>query len=306
MTGNIQELIRSVSRCEIITDSPAKDHTSFRIGGPVRLFCSPRDETDLASLLGMLEKERIPHFPLGRGTNMLFPDEGCDAVAVCPLKYLNSIRVLPGNRIEAGAGALLSSVAHTAMVHGLDGMAFAHGIPGSVGGAMRMNAGAYGHNLSDVTECVYAFINGNIECLNSSDMEFGYRSSILTKNWGFVSGAVFQLTPGDPRMIQHEINDLNQRRRSSQPLEFPSAGSFFKRPEGYYAGALIEQAGLKGYRIGDAQVSEKHAGFIINLDRASCSDVLRLRDKIQQEVFMQFGVRLETEVCIVNPKGEIA
>ena len=271
-------------------------HTSFRIGGPADLFIEAKSREAAVDVLAQLRAQDTPVFVMGNGSNLLVSDAGIRGVVV---KLANTSCVRKGNTILADAGAQLSQVASYAMREGLAGLAFSYGIPGTVGGACVMNAGAYGGEMSQVVaETIYLTHDNQIDLVSGVAHEFGYRTSVFQKNKDRVILAVrMQLTPGDPAQIRAEMEDCANRRREKQPLEYPSAGSVFKRPPGHFAGGLIEQCGLKGARIGDAQVSEKHAGFIINRGEATCDDVLQLIEKIQKTVQEQTGVLLECEIC---------
>ena len=278
---------------------PLDRHTTFRIGGPAALYASPESEDALCRLLDAAVRAGAPVLVLGNGSNLLVRDGGFDGRVVHLSKGLDRVTV-EGTLLTAGGGALLSRVAVTAMEHGLAGLAFAHGIPGSVGGGVYMNAGAYGGEMAQVVETVKYWTRDGLHCRPGTDMAFGYRHSRLMEEQGVVLSASFRLTPGSREQIQADMRELMARRKEKQPLEYPSAGSFFKRPTGYFAGALIEQAGLKGFSVGGAQVSEKHAGFIVNRNHATARDVIDLMEQVQQRVQAQAGVKLENEVRIVG------
>ena len=283
-------------------DVPMSRHTSFRIGGPARRMAFPESREQLVILLGLAEECGIRPFLLGRGTNLLVSDRGLDTLVIKTAERMTSIRRLDDVTLEADAGVLLSRLAVYAQQAGLAGLEFAHGIPGSLGGAVCMNAGAYGGEMAQVVrEATLLLPEEGIRTLTGAEMAFGYRRSFLTDHPdAVVLRAEFCLTPGDPAAIRGRMKELLEKRRASQPLEFPSAGSTFKRPEGYYAGTLIDQCGLKGLTVGGAQVSEKHAGFVINRGGATCADVKELIRQIQERVFAQAGVRLEPEVRIID------
>ncbi len=283
---------------EILKDEPMSRHTTFHIGGPVKRFVRPAKTSELAELLDAADAEGWPVLLLGNGSNLLVSDQGIDALAIHTGR-LDSVERAE-NTLLAEAGISLARLASFAQKEELSGLEFAHGIPGSLGGAVCMNAGAYGGEMSQALRSVTAWFPGRgVVTLDRSKLEFGYRRSIFTQRGGTVLNAVLELTEGDGKQIKAQMDDLNRRRREKQPLEFPSAGSTFKRPEGHFAGALIEQCGLKGTQVGGAQVSEKHAGFVINTGGASCDDVLRLIELIRQTVKKQTGVELEPEVRIV-------
>ncbi|MBE6993094.1 MAG: UDP-N-acetylmuramate dehydrogenase [Ruminococcaceae bacterium] len=278
-------------------------HTSFRTGGPARYFAAPADEADLAALLKYARERAVPTFIMGNGTNLLAPDEGFDGLVIALGERFAAIRA-ERDIVTAQAGALLSQVGRFALQQGLTGFEFAHGIPGSVGGGVYMNAGAYGGELKDVTERV-RFLDESLElrALDGAQCGFAYRTSAFKSRPGWiVTGADFRLVPGNTNEIAAKMEDLARRRRDKQPLEYPSAGSTFKRPEGYFAAKLIEDAGLKGTAVGGAQVSEKHAGFVINRGGATTGDILRLMELVRETVLARFGVTLEPEVERMRPR----
>nr|WP_297174026.1 UDP-N-acetylmuramate dehydrogenase [uncultured Agathobaculum sp.] len=286
---------------DIMEDEPMSRHTTFAIGGPADLFVQPKTRCELADTLDVLRQMEISFLVLGNGSNILVSDAGIRGAVVCTTE-LDEVRVGDDGALVAEAGALLGRVARRAQRAGLTGVEFAGGIPGSLGGAVFMNAGAYDGQMAGVvkwTEYLDEF--GALHTLCGQEHDFGYRRSAFRDhpNWTIVRAALC-LQPGDPAAILDRMNDLAQRRRDKQPLNFPSAGSTFKRPEGYFAGKLIEQAGLKGVSVGGAQVSEKHAGFLINRGGATCDDMLRLIELVQQRVQEQFGVKLECEVRIIG------
>lgn len=285
----------------VSAEEPLSKYTSFRIGGPARRMAFPRNAEQLVLLLNFAGECGARPYVLGNGTNVLFPDEGVDRLVIST-RDMADIQLLVGGRVRAGAGASLARTAVFACQKGLAGLEFAHGIPGSVGGGVCMNAGAYGGELAQVIESVTVlFPDEGVKTVPCADMAFGYRCSLLTEHPDAVAlSAVFALHPDDSAAIRSRMDDLMARRKASQPLEYPSAGSTFKRPEGYYAGTLIDQCGLKGLTVGGAQVSEKHAGFVINRGGATCADVKELIRQIQERVFAQAGVRLEPEVRIID------
>ncbi len=271
-------------------------HTSFRIGGKSRLYLEIQTPAALSKVLKLFSEESVPFRVLGLGSNVLFDDEGFDGAVLRLAGAFKAIR-REGNSLFAGAGASLRALCETARDEGLSGLEFAFGIPGSVGGAVYMNAGAYGGEIRDAA--VTAFhtdYKGNPASFSGKDLAFGYRKSVYSGKELIITGAKFDMTPGDRDEIALRMDEILGRRRSKQPLDFPSAGSVFKRPEGYYAGALIEDAGLKGVSVGGAQVSEKHAGFIINRGGATSADVRALIQKIQKTVLDRSGVLLEPEI----------
>lgn len=279
-------------------EEPLAGHISFRVGGPAKRMAFPRSGEELTALLALAEALRARTIVLGNGTNVLFPDEGVDALVISTGKMCD-MALRKGNQLYADAGVTLARVAVFAQQNGLSGLAFAHGIPGSVGGAVCMNAGAYGGEMKDVLAGAYILENGETRFLPVEALDLRYRHSYLTDHpEAVVLGAVFALREGDKDDIRREMDELIARRKASQPLEFPSAGSTFKRPEGHFAGALIQEAGLKGLTVGGAQVSEKHAGFVINRGGATAADILTLMEQVQQAVYRRSGVILEPEVRI--------
>lgn len=310
------------SQCPILLEEPMKNHTSFRIGGNAEYFLQPQTQEQLAGLMQLAEKEKIPLFFLGRGSNLLVQDNGIDGIVVhLGADFGEKIHLSNSTQIYCPAGTKLSDLCQFAAAHSLTGLEFAYGIPGSVGGAIYMNAGAYGGEVKDVLRFVdYFDKNGNFHCIPAEECEFSYRHSVFsqslspedstsnTSNQSNLSnmkgccilGGVFELTTGEPEKIQSTMDDILERRKSKQPLDFPSAGSTFKRPEGAFASALIDQCGLKGYRHGGAMVSEKHAGFVINYDNASCQDVLALVQEVQAIVLEKTGFHLELEVKVIG------
>lgn len=286
----------------ICTGEWMSGHTTFRIGGPADYYAEPETEKELEDLVLLCRETGTEYMILGNGSNLLVGDGGYRGVMIALGKHFAEISV-EGNRIRAGAGAMLSSAAKRALGAGLCGMEFAAGIPGTVGGAVFMNAGAYGSDISDILEYVQVMDrDGKIHSLSAEELKLGYRTSIIPEAGYIVMEAVFCLKEGNEEEIRARMEDFANRRRSKQPLEYPSAGSTFKRPTGYFAGKLIEDAGLKGFRVGDAQVSEKHCGFVINRGNASAADVLELCSQVRQKVKEQFGVELELEVRVIGDK----
>ena len=283
----------------VLRGVPLKDYTTMRVGGPADYLIEPASEEEIIGVYERAKQEGLPVLVLGNGSNLLVSDAGFRGVALHIGKPFSEISV-HDHKIAAQAGALLSAVSRAAADHALNGLEFASGIPGSVGGAVYMNAGAYGGEISQVLETARVWIDGRIETWKKNDFHFGYRHSALMDKDALVLSAEFSLAPGDREAILGLMNDLNSRRRDKQPLQYPSCGSFFKRPEGYFAGALIEQAGLKGFSVGDAQVSEKHAGFVINRGQATASQIYALMKHVQKTVFGQSGVTLEPEVKLIG------
>lgn len=276
-------------------DQPMDRYTSFRIGGPADIMFQPETAQEIIMAQALAAEADVPVTVVGCGSNLLVSDAGIRGLVILLGKPFSQIEV-QGNVIHAQAGARMSALANAALANGLAGLEFASGIPGSVGGGVYMNAGAYGGQLSDVIVEVEIIRDGMVVRVPAEEMDFGYRHSAAMDEGSLIVGATFVLQPGDPAAIRAKMDDLNGRRRDKQPLEYPSAGSVFKRPEGYFAGALIEQAGLKGCRIGGAEVSEKHAGFIVNRGGATAQDVCDLVAHVQKTVQEQFGVWLDTEI----------
>lgn len=284
---------------ELRFNEPLAKHTSFRIGGPAEVMAFPKSRQELSDLLKKyVISDRIPAI-LGAGTNVLAPDEGVPGLVICLKDCLGGMEQLSDNRIWIAAGVTMTRAAVFAAGLGLGGMEFAHGIPGTVGGGAFMNAGAYGGQISDICESVDVMsMDGTVTTYTAEEMRFSYRYSRLEDQPGIVLSAVFKLTRKPEAEIRCLMQELMARRRASQPLELPSAGSAFKRPVGNYAGALIEQTGLKGFRVGNAGISEKHAGFAVNLGGATAADVKELLEQVSQRVYDRFAVRLEPEVRI--------
>lgn len=278
-----------------------KKHTTFKTGGPADLLVEPQSILETQQLMKFVLKEEIPYIVIGRGSNLLVSDQGIRELVIKIGKNLSQCVVCNEN-LEAEAGAAIIDVAKEAQKHSLSGLEFASGIPGSVGGAVFMNAGAYDGEIKDIlAEVLVLTANGDLLVRKNKELELGYRSSMMQKNGELILKAKFKLQKANKAEIDKKMAELAQRREKSQPLEYPSAGSVFKRPTGHYTGKLIQDANLKGYQIGGAQVSLKHAGFIINTGNATSSDVLNLIKHIQAEVKRQFGVELEPEV---RPIGE--
>lgn len=280
-------------------DEPMKNHTSLRIGGPAKRMALPRSREELVILLGLCEQAHAPSFLLGNGTNLLVADEGLSRVVISTAK-LDQIE-FDGEEISVDAGVSLARLAVFAWQRELTGLEFAHGIPGSLGGGVVMNAGAYGGELRDVLVSVTAVFPDGVRTLPVDELGLGYRKSIfLDAPDTAVLSARIRLQKGDGAAIKARMDELMAKRRASQPLELPSAGSTFKRPEGHFAGTLIEQCGLKGTRVGGAEVSRKHAGFLVNVGGATCADMLALIETVQHTVFDKTGVRLEPEVRLLR------
>ena len=281
-------------------NEPLAEHCTFKIGGPARVFVAPQEEEQLCKAILLCRDSGLPYYLLGNGSNILFADEGWSGVILDASALKSSIQ-REGCTLRAGAGTLLSSLCREALRAGLTGLEFAYGIPGTVGGAVYMNAGAYGGELKDVlTRVRYLNQEGQIVCAEAAELDLSYRHSIFEENGGCILSAEFRLTPGAPAEIQAKMEDLMGRRRDKQPLDKPSAGSTFKRPAGAFAGALIDQCGLRGYRHGGAAISEKHCGFVVNLGGASCADVLALCDEVRDIVQEKTGYLLEKEIRVVK------
>ena len=280
----------------VFTGEAMSRHTTFKIGGPADYFLMPDKGTDVGRIVKICKESGIPYFILGNGSNLLVGDGGYRGAVIQIYKNMSSVTV-EGTEIIAQAGALLSSVAAAAKNASLTGFEFAGGIPGTMGGAVVMNAGAYGGEMKDVlTEVTVMDDEGEIITLPADKLELGYRTSIIKTAGYIVLEAKLQLKEGDPEVIRETMKDLTTRRTTKQPLEYPSAGSTFKRPEGYFAGKLIMDSGLAGYQVGGAQVSEKHCGFVINAGGATARDVRTLMDDVRDVVYKKYGVTLEPEV----------
>lgn len=271
-------------------------HTTFRIGGPAKIFVTPEDRRELAAVLALCRKEGCPWTILGNGSNLLVSDSGFAGVVIQIGKGFDQIAI-EGEQMAAGAGALLAQAARQACRAGLSGLEFATGIPGTIGGAVVMNAGAYGSEMKDILLSAQVLTeDGSQREVSAGELELGYRTSSILRNGWIVLGVRLRLQKGDPETIGQRVRELTAARKAKQPLEYPSAGSTFKRPEGFFAGKLIQDAGLKGFQIGGAQISEKHSGFVINRGGATASDVMELCRQVSEKVKAQSGVELEMEV----------
>ncbi|WP_455788093.1 UDP-N-acetylmuramate dehydrogenase [Acidaminococcus fermentans] len=283
-------------------NAPMERYTTFRVGGPADLLVEPETREEVCSLLREIHTQQVPLTVIGNGSNLLVLDKG---IRGCVVKLGSCLKQLTiqGCTIRVEAGVLLSRLASAAAEGGLAGLEFASGIPGSLGGAILMNAGAYGGEIGNLVRSVtVADGGGELRTLNREEMEFRYRHSAVMDSGDIILGATLELTRDDPDAIRERISELTRRRVSKQPLNFPSAGSTFKRPPGYFAAALIDQAGLRGYRVGDAQVSEKHTGFVVNRGHATASEILQLMDDVREKVHAMSGVWLEPEVRIIGEK----
>lgn len=294
-----QRIADNLPQIALRFDEPMSKHTSFRIGGPAAVMAFPQNEEELSEVLKVSGKLDIKPVILGAGTNVLAPDEGLPGLIVCLKDCMNGMELLEGGGIRVMSGVTMTRAAVFAANHGLTGMEFAHGIPGTVGGGVYMNAGAYGGEISQICRSVTVMDrNGKTRQLPREEMDFGYRHSILEESGEIVVSAVFGLAQDSPEAVKARMRQLQAKRSASQPLDLPSAGSAFKRPVGGYAAALIDQAGLKGYRVGNAAISGKHAGFAVNLGGATAHDVKELLTQVSDRVFAASGIRLEPEIRI--------
>ena len=297
----VYEYIRAnVPEEDILTEEPMSRHTTFRIGGEAACFIRISSEEQLRKLIPYFENVGVEYFVLGKGSNLLVGDKGYPGVILQISDACQQIEA-EENRLQVQAGAALSKVALFAMERGLEGLEFAAGIPGTVGGGVVMNAGAYGGEMKQVVESVRVLSSeGEILTLDNDTMEFGYRTSIIRNRNFTVLSVTFQLREGNREEIRARIEDFQKRRMEKQPLNYPSAGSTFKRPEGYFAGKLIMDAGLRGFQIGDARVSDKHCGFVVNVGKATARDVTDVIEEVQEKVRERFGVSLEREVIYLG------
>ena len=281
-------------------NEPLAAHCTFKIGGPARLFVQPTDRAQLCRAIALCRAQNTRYYLLGNGSNILFADEGYDG-AVLDISAMQDTVEVCGTVLTAGAGVRLSALCKTALAHGLTGLEFAYGIPGTVGGAVYMNAGAYGGEMKDVLTTVqYLTAAGEVQQAAASALDLRYRHSIFEENGGCILSAQFTLTPGEPDAIRARMEELMAKRLDKQPLDKPSAGSTFKRPAGAFAAALIDQCGLRGYRHGGAAISDKHCGFVVNLGGASCADVLALCEQVRAIVKEKTGYDLEKEIRVVR------
>jgi len=285
----------------ILWQEPMSAHTTFHVGGPADCFVTPVTEQEVSAVLRLFSNEKEPFFILGNGSNLLVSDQGYRGTIIQFAGNYNEITI-KGDRIIAQAGALLSEIAQRAYGQGLTGIEFASGIPGTLGGAAVMNAGAYDGEMKQVIEAVRLFDlqSGSIICKGNEEMKFGYRRSLLKEQPMLALEVTLKLQGGDPIKIKERMEELKASRAAKQPLEYPSAGSTFKRPEGYFAGKLIHDTGLQGYRVGGAMISEKHSGFVINAGDATAADVLALIRSVREKVYERFHVLLEPEVCMLG------
>lgn len=300
MNWNFKDLFIDENVGKVRIDEPMKNHTSFKIGGPVDALIIPEEEEQIINIIKICRDESIPYFIMGNGSNLLVKDGGIRGVVIKIQEGFSKIQV-QDNKIVAEAGALLTGVSRKAMACSLTGMEFANGIPGTIGGALTMNAGAYGGEMKDIVSSVRAIDRDlNIIDISNEEMDFKYRNSRVVRDGLILLSTVIDLKPGNYDEIAAIMKDLTYRRTSKQPLELPSGGSTFKRPEGYFAGKLIQDSGLQGRICGGAQVSTKHSGFIVNIDNASCKDVLDLVQIVKDTVMDKYGVQLEREIKLIG------
>ncbi len=296
----VNELYRIVGKQNVKIEEPMDRHTTFRIGGPAQYFVTPQTTEELGQVVLLCNAEKMPYFVMGHGSNLLVSDKGMRCVVIQLYQNFCNYRI-DGERVYAQAGVMLCKLGVATKEASLTGFEFAAGIPGTLGGAVMMNAGAYGGEMKDVVESVQLMDrDGNLIEKSGVEMDFSYRHSIVEEENYIVIGATLKLEKGDKKSIEDRMEELAVARKTKQPLEYPSAGSTFKRPEGYFAGKLIMDAGLRGYQVGGAQVSEKHCGFVINKGNATAADVLTLVDDVKKKVFEEFQVELEPEVKMVG------
>lgn len=290
------QLVQIIDEKRVLRDEPMKKHTTFRVGGNADYFVMPQNASEIKAIVELCKTVEMPFYILGNGSNLLVSDAGYRGVIIQIYKEIDHIEVI-GETVKVQAGALLSRVGNAALENELTGFEFAAGIPGTVGGAVVMNAGAYGGEMKDIIVSATVLTQeGEIVTLNKEELELGYRTSVIAKNGYIVLEAEYKLQKGDKEAIRARMDELKVQRVTKQPLEYPSAGSTFKRPEGYFAGKLIQDAGLRGFQVGGAQVSEKHCGFVINKDQAKAADVMELMRQVSEKVMQEFGVKLEPEV----------
>lgn len=298
----LQDIFAGCTQRPLLPAEPMTKHTSFHIGGPAELMAQPQSEAELQSLLMKAAETAVPVTLVGNGSNLLVRDKGIHGLVIKLGSMLRDIKV-SGNVLTFGSGVSLAQASKKAAELGLSGMEFAVGIPGSIGGAVYMNAGAYDGEMSKVVKSVRVMdAAGEVSELSAGELDFGYRHSALQGSGKIVTSVTVELAAGDKQAIAEKMADFSNRRITKQPLELPSAGSMFKRPPGYFAGTLIDQTGLKGYTVGGAQVSTKHAGFVVNIGGATAADVLQLISDVQAKVFAAHGVHLETEVLVLGEK----
>lgn len=285
---------------QIKTKEPMKEHTTFRVGGPADYFVEPENAQQIADLIALAGRYQVPYLILGNGSNMLVSDEGYPGLVIHMSNKMNQIQIT-GNRMKVGAGARMIAIGKAAYDESLEGFAPLTGIPGTLGGAIMMNAGAYGGEIKDViVSATVLNPEGELLVLSKEQLELGYRTSVIAKKDYVVIEAELEFQKGNKEAIKAKMEECSLARRTKQPLEYPSAGSTFKRPEGYFAGKLIDDAGLRGYQVGGAQVSEKHCGFVINRDHATAQDIYQLMTDVSRIVKEQFGVTLKPEVRLIG------
>ena len=302
-SNNMEALLNAAKECgcDYVLNEPLSAHTTFKIGGCCKAMININSAQSLKKLMDIAREYSLRYYVLGKGSNVLFDDKGFDGVILHIGSGFDRIRLVGDNTVRVQAGCSMMKLCRFALENSLTGLEFAYGIPGTVGGGVFMNAGAYGGEIKDVLKsCTVVTGKGEIKELDASQLELSYRHSALMESGDVVCEAVFELQKGDRDLIETKMNDLMGRRKDKQPLDYPSSGSTFKRPEGHFAAKLIEDAGLKGYRVGGAMVSPKHSGFVINYDNATAEDVLKLIDDVRDTVNDKFGVLLEPEVKIIR------
>ena len=288
------------SKDRLLFDAPMSEYTSFKIGGPADLMVMPVNSEEVQKAVDLCKASGLPYFVMGKGSNLLVKDSGVRGVIINLSKYLESYEFIDDLTLKAGAGITLAKLAGIAADKGLEGLEFASGIPGSLGGAVYMNAGAYDFEMKDVLVSATVLCgDGREKIMDTNDMALGYRSSVFQKSAHIILDATVKLMLGDKDKIREKMLELNGRRKEKQPLDLPSGGSTFKRPEGHFASKLIDDCGLKGFSIGGAKVSEKHAGFVVNYNQATACDVIAVMDHVREKVFKEFGVTLVAEIEII-------
>lgn len=301
-----KELEAIIVTGQVLQEELLSKHTTFKIGGPAEYFVTPGTKEELIQLVQLCQNKQIPYYILGNGSNLLVGDKGYRGVMIHLFGTLNEIFMEKDTKqgvivVSAGAGIMLSKLAMEVARAGYTGFEFAAGIPGTLGGAITMNAGAYGGEIKDCIQSVTIITpKGEVKTLTKDELELGYRTSKIQKSGYIVLEAKFEFKEGDTKEILSKVNELNRKRREKQPLEYPSAGSTFKRPEGYFAGKLIQDAGLRGYRVGDVMVSEKHCGFVVNVGNGTAKQVMELVKHVDEVVYEQFEVHLEPEIRMVG------
>lgn len=299
----MEQLLKTLKELNIkfIENEPMANRTTFKVGGNARVMAFPKSEEEIIAIINSCNDNSVRFIAVGNGSNLLVSDNGIDACVICLGKDFSEIRLIDDETVFAESGASLMKLCRFALENGLSGLEFAYGIPGSCGGAAFMNAGAYGGEMKDaLVKCTHITENGERGELSGDALELSYRKSAYSSNGFVITGLYLKLKKGNREEIKAKMEELIQRRRDKQPLEYPSAGSTFKRPPGYFAGVLIEECGLKGKSVGGAQVSEKHAGFVINKGGATCDDILKLCKICSDEVYKQKGVRLEMEIRVTE------